>query len=776
MARTSFVASTIPNLVSGVSQQPAPSRLRTSGEKMVNAFPSVVSGLIKRPPSEFIQELSPTMTVSDTAAVHVINRDANEKYILVVGDGDLELYDETGVKQTVTFPNGKGYLPTAAIWRKMRFVTVADTTFILNTDKVVTASNIPDTRDNPRATASVFVKRAVASTTYAIYVNGVLAASTPTNSNVDAATALEGTADIALELKNDLVARGYTDAEAIGTVVTFGLPDGQTVSVLDQFGGAAMQAYTSELQEFTDLPPTERQGRLVNIKGDLDQLGESYWVQFDNTVWTETVGYNEKRQLNASTMPHILVKTGPSTFEFRQAVWNERIAGDSDSNPDPSFVGSTINNMFLFKGRLGLLAEENVVMSEVAVLENFFRSTAIQLLSSDLIDIASTTGRVSTLYHAASFSDELVLFSDKQQFRLSSGNVLSPETVGITSSTGYPCSTLVAPVTVGSSAYFVAPGATHSIAREIFIDADRQTVNGEDIAVQVPSYIPLNIRGLSASASADVFLTLSEDNPNELYVYKWYITERQKIQSAWCKWVFDPNMSIVGMGFLEDYLYLVYKVGTDVRIDRILVGPTIDKDLLLDHQFDAADFVSRTYDVVNDETTIVTPYGTPALIEFYRTDANAFAPYEGVTKATENTYVIPGDVTGDNITAGVNYEWVYGFSKQYLREKNTDGESAIQDGRLQLRYFSVIYTDTSYFEAHVTPKGGTTSVTAFNGRVLADPDNVADLIPKDTGEFKFPVFAQNEDVQIELKSNQPYQVAIGSVEWTAVYKPKARRV
>jgi hypothetical protein len=197
---------------------------------------------------------------------------------------------------------------------------------------------------------------------------------------------------------------------------------------------------------------------------------------------------------------------------------------------------------------------------------------------------------------------------------------------------------------------------------------------------------------------------------------------------------------------------------------------------LLDHQITKADLTSITYDGNADETTVVTPYDTPAILEFYKTDAGAFAPYDGVTKSAANTYVIPGDVTADQITAGINYEWLYEFSKQYLREKNSEGESAIQDGRLQLRYFSVIYTDTSYFEAHVTPKGSNTSVTTFNGRVLADPDNVVDLIPRDTGEFKFPVFAQNEDVVIQLKSSQPYPVAISSVEWTAVYKQKAKRV
>ena len=177
-------------------------------------------------------------------------------------------------------------------------------------------------------------------------------------------------------------------------------------------------------------------------------------------------------------------------------------------------------------------------------------------------------------------------------------------------------------------------------------------------------------------------------------------------------------------------------------------------------------------------TTIVLPYGTPSTVEFYKTDALAFEPYsEGVTvtRSSETTYTIPGDVTADSITAGINYQWRYEFSEQYLREDTGDGESAIQDGRLQLRYFSVIYTDSSYFDAVVTPVNGTAKTYTFNGRTLADPDNVADLIPSDTGEFKFPVFGENEQVTVELKSSQPYKVAIGSVEWTASYNARARR-
>lgn len=771
-----LVASTIPNLVSGVSQQPAPSRLRTSGEQMVNAFPSIVSGLMKRPPSEYVASLSTGITVSDTSAVHTIDRSTNEKYIVVCGDGDLEMFDQLGVKQTVTFPDGKDYLPLTDMWRKLRFVSVADTTFVVNTDRTVTASNTTETRTDPATQASIFIKQAVANVAYAIYIDGVLAATFTTSDNTTAASAVEGTSEIASQLATDAIAKGYTDAQAIGSVVTFSITSGQAITVSDQFGGRAMTTYTDSLQEFDDLPPYEVEGRLVKLQGNLDDTTASYWVEYSNGIWTETVGYNGGRQLDAATMPHILVKTAPNTYEFRQNAWNARMVGDDDSNPDPTFVGSKINGVFLFKGRLGLLSEENVILSATAVFEDYYRTTVVQLLASDPIDVASATGRVSTLYHAASFSDELILFSDKQQFRLSSGNVLSPETAGITNSTSYPCSLYVAPVVVGASAYFMADGATNTIAREVFIDGQRETVNGEDIAVQIPSYIPKNIRALTASTTADVFLALSEDEPNTLYVYKWYEAQRKKIQSAWSKWVFDENITIVGMGFLDSYLYLVYKVGGEVRIDRINVAPIIDKDLLLDHQIDKAQFTSITYDGVEDLTTIVIPNGTPSVLEFYNTDDKRLEPLSGVVKINDTTYTVPGDQTGIGITGGLNYQFLYEFSTQYLREENSDGESAIQDGRVQLRYFSVIYTDSSYFEAHVTPTNGTTGVTVFNGRILADPDNILDVIPLDTGEFKFPIMAQNEEVSIKLLSNQPYRCAFGSVEWTANYRQKARRV
>ena len=148
---------------------------------------------------------------------------------------------------------------------------------ILNREKTVTGAAAAEdgTRLDPYNRVSVFIKRAVASTTYAVYVDNVLKATTATNSNVDAASALEGTAEIAEELRADAVTKGNTNVGIVGSTVYFDVPVGAVVTVTDQFGGAAMRIIQDKIQEFSDLPPTERVGRLVKVMGDAQEDGDA---------------------------------------------------------------------------------------------------------------------------------------------------------------------------------------------------------------------------------------------------------------------------------------------------------------------------------------------------------------------------------------------------------------------------------------------------------------------------------------------------------------------
>ena len=77
----------IPNLINGVSNQPETLRLSSQAEAQENGMSSVVEGLKKRPPTEFIKKIKSSQI--GNAFIHTINRDTNERYILIITDEAL---------------------------------------------------------------------------------------------------------------------------------------------------------------------------------------------------------------------------------------------------------------------------------------------------------------------------------------------------------------------------------------------------------------------------------------------------------------------------------------------------------------------------------------------------------------------------------------------------------------------------------------------------------------------------------------------------------------
>lgn len=121
----------IPNLFNGVSQQPAVLRSPSQAEASDNLYPTIATGLSKRPPTAYVAKLRNT-TATD-AFVHLINRSTTERYAVIVLNGDLEVYNiMTGAACSVSFPDGKAYLNNTLPRTGFSAVTVADTTFILN--------------------------------------------------------------------------------------------------------------------------------------------------------------------------------------------------------------------------------------------------------------------------------------------------------------------------------------------------------------------------------------------------------------------------------------------------------------------------------------------------------------------------------------------------------------------------------------------------------------------------------------------------------------------
>jgi hypothetical protein len=86
-------------------------------------------------------------------------------------------------------------------------------------------------------------------------------------------------------------------------------------------------------------------------------------------------------------MPHKLVRTNTLEFTFSPIAYDKRIVGDDVTNQLPSFVDSYVNNIFFFKGRTGFLSVDRVIMSRANDFFNFWKSTVLDYLADDVIDI-----------------------------------------------------------------------------------------------------------------------------------------------------------------------------------------------------------------------------------------------------------------------------------------------------------------------------------------------------------------------------------------------------
>ena len=156
-------------------------------------------------------------------------------------------------------------------------------------------------------------------------------------------------------------------------------------------------------------------------------------------------------------MPHELINTAINTFTFKQATYTDRLVGDDETNPHPSFVGNTIQQAFLHSNRLGFLTQDNVSLSQSGEFFNFYHVSARTVIDSDPVDLSCSSIRPAVLHGVISTSQGLVLFSRGQQFLLTAiDNIMTPSTTTIRTISSYEMDTDVDPVDVGTNINFIS--------------------------------------------------------------------------------------------------------------------------------------------------------------------------------------------------------------------------------------------------------------------------------------------------------------------------------
>ena len=832
----------IPNLLNGVSQQPANLRFPTQAEIQENAYSSVVDGLGKRPPTEHLAKLI-TGDAGD-AFVHAIDRgDGSDSYIVVIRDNNIKVFNQAGVESTVNVPSGTAYLDltapqvAAGVTSAFKAVSIADFTFIVNVHQTVTLQSGAGTTSPAQANESlIWIKQGSYSTKYSTL--GTLAASFTSGPAGTSGGLHTGTYDsetftnvahadtvlIAAALKDQISLVNPVSPPA-GNVFTITRGSGNYVihmtrtnvfdqSVSDGLGGNGLQIIKGSVQTFADLPYVAKGGMIVEIAGQAQEGVDNYWVKFFSKngstgigqgEWVETIGPGLQFKYTYTTMPWVLIKLPSGQFVFKPAdgvgynpgsgvipgtdvKWSERIAGDDLTNPQPSFVGRTINDIFLFRGRLGILADESVILSESANYFNFWRTSAANLLDTDPIDVASSYPDVTILRHAVPFAERLLLFSDKVQFVLDAPTTLTSSSVRMASIANYEILQACKPALIGQEVFFAFVRGGYSGVRAFMPNqADANLLIAPEATSQVPKYIPGNMKVIAGTTHENILACQAYGDPSSLYIYKWFDADSQRIQSSWSKWTFR-GASVRGVVWIRSSMYVVMQRGAEgMFLEKVTVEPN-RKDT---HSQFVTNLDRRSsynppvlsYNSATDATTITLPYNVEsgaAIAVVQQAFVGQEAGYElDVLTSTVGspTITVRGDWTNVSLWVGEKYIMKYQFSTQYLRQSDGQRPVTLSTGRFQLRAMTVAYSNTSFFKAEVTQRYTNTMFDyVFSGNILGTGQAVIGNVPVEYGAFRFPLYGRNDELFITLKNDTHLPSNFLNAELDASYESRSKRV
>ena len=785
-----MISSAIPNLIQGISKQSPALRLSSQAEVQENAFPSLVEGLHKRPPLEHVTILSNSTTSGSFA--HLINRDTTERYFAFINaSNQISIYDLQGNAKTVTYPDGATYLASSTPTTDFRAVTVADYTFIVNTSKTV-AMNTATTPTYP-FTGLISVKQGDYNQRYVVYIDDAEVANITTSATDQAETR---TTNIATRLATAInTASGLTATSDGSTVIiTKGSNAQFDLATYDSLGDTGLSPTVGTVQRFDDLPEYAPHGYIAHVQGDQTNDFDDYYVKFvadndggsklSNGTWIEYTKPNITYELDATTMPHLLIRQPNGSFTFEKADWGDRAVGDENSIPTPSFVGKKISDVFFFQNRLGFLSSENVIMSRTSNYFDFFATTARTLLDNDPIDVAASHTKVSLLKHAIPFDRKLLLFSDQTQFIMKGGDFITPKNTSIAQTTEYEASTTAQPATAGSMVYFPATRGGFTAIREYYVIDDTDRSDAQDITAHAAKFVPSGVYELAASTSENCLVCLTNQETNAMYIYKYHFAGREKLQSAWFKYTFN-GIVILSAEFIESTLYVVGNKGgktvlCKMNFDAGRFDTNQEYVTRLDYRFAETD-CTRSYNSGTNQTTITLPYEISSPFIVTRgTNQGTVIP---VVSSSTNTIVVAGDKSSTEFYVGEKYTMTYEFSEPTLKEATPQGgRVAITGGRLQIKHWLLRYQDSGDFTVKVEPRyrplmsyglGGTHDYT---GRVIGGGAGVLGTTTLASGDFRFPVMSRADRLRLFIESDSHLPCQFLSAEWEGIMHLRSRRV
>jgi hypothetical protein len=719
-----------------------------------------------------------------------------------------------------------GLLDTDSI----KAITVNDYTFILNSNTVVEKSQTT-TGDPHYWDAHLNIGLGNYSTDYTLDLelttagtkqvkvvtwDGVVAAAGEMNrikTDLIADSMINGPVAVGTDFIGGSTASGIIgiEAERVGSTIRIRVDSPEVIeelTVTDSMGDNATLLMWEGIPSSSKIPRYCTNGFRTKVTKSVGTDLDDYWLEFHTDVdtnnhfglghWEESVEPGIKTKFRDYTMPHQLVRliddqagtvTGTAFkayFEFSSITFDSRVIGDDNTNPFPSFLDKKINDIFFYKGRLGFLSDENVILSEVNEYFNFFRTTVRALIDSDPIDVSASHTNVAILNAAVAYEENLVLFSERDQFVLQGSPTLTPKTASIVRKTAFENYRNLEPVLAGHGVLFGYKDGPFSGLRELTqSDIGDGTYSSFQLTAHVPHYLKGQIKSIAASTLSNTAVLLTDDDLGKLYIYKWHESGGKKLQSAWCTYTFE-GATIRSANWFEDVLYLTIQYADGLYIEKMVVDPNPKDDystfkVLLDRRINEAQLVSAVY--APDFTTILTlPYDivdTASMRVVTRSTSANQATAQGfnypldpvtsfdVTTPGAHKIILPGNMTATPLWIGSVVPMEVTLSKLSFKERGAEGsETRVLAAVNKILFGNLSFHNTGYFEVETTDRRGNSDTSIFNGATLGDQAFILgqpSVTP--SGTKRFPVLSKPTGLIIKIKSSSHLPCNFLSAEW-----------
>ena len=417
-ATQNLIRTSVPNLISGVSQQADSFKLTTQAVEQINAVSSVVDGLIKRPSTYLTKEIQYDIPSSGATypygatGVAVYPKLTPLKYFKITtseltdyigivfhnsttSDKSIKIFDLEGNEKNVIYAGGSqaginsylSGLTTEVLGSSIKTLSVADYTFFLNSSKSTAMLNTL----SPKATAGnggteAYQGMVVVKTGYTgrsgtvprsdinwsvrvVGVNSPYYVFASASGSSDAWNNGSSTGGVPTTIATDIATKlnaGIANSFGSGGVIVASgsnvyiqsTSNNFKIVVDDGYAGTLFYAVKDNVQNFTDLPVIAPHGFIAKITGLPDSSGDEYYVN-------HTSNYLGSGTTNSQEFIGGFGNTNPrGIFGVNEGPWSETRGSEIKYKIDPATMPHALvklnDSNFLFTPINGATATYNL--------------------------------------------------------------------------------------------------------------------------------------------------------------------------------------------------------------------------------------------------------------------------------------------------------------------------------------------------------------------------------------------------------------------------------